>query len=178
MKLFWHIIKFTFNAENAVYLVCSDFCRLLSYEFLRHQTLCWGEEKEWDGVNLQIEHNLMITSCQKINSHSQTFFCGFDHDVNPRGFCDQAEAGRRASLGPAAQLLNTSLLTTYSVPDYDLIAVNEKIRSEKTINSYILASYGIKILWWKSNGDHDNRRDGIINSLGLQINNVLKLLIN
>ena len=163
----------------------------------------------------------MITSCQKINSHSQTFFCGFDHDVNPRGFfdqasaskssiqrfvitekvltrafswlkaattaltfktllrhyakgllrdyepsdrtfwstnprgfCDQAEVGRRTSQGPAAQLPNTSHLTTYSVPDYDLIAVNEKIRSEKTINSYILASYGIKILWWKSNGDH------------------------
>ena len=88
----------------------------------------------------------MITSCQKINSHSQTFFCGFDHDVNPSGFCDQAEAGRRASQGPAARLPNTSHLTTYSVPDYDLIAVNEKIRSEKTINSYILASYGIKIL--------------------------------
>ena len=86
----------------------------------------------------------MITSCQKINSHSQTFFCGSDHDVNPSGFCDQAEAGRRAS--QAARLPNTSHLTTYSVPDYDLIAVNEKIRSEKTINSYILASYGIKIL--------------------------------
>ena len=55
MKLFWHIIKFTFNAENAVYLVCSDFYRLSSSEFYktrdedctnRHQTLCWGEEKE------------------------------------------------------------------------------------------------------------------------------------
>ena len=35
MKLFWHIIKFTFNAENAVYLVCSDFYRLLSSEFYK-----------------------------------------------------------------------------------------------------------------------------------------------
>ena len=38
MKLFWHIIKFTFNAENAVYLVCSDFYRLLSSEFYKTHT--------------------------------------------------------------------------------------------------------------------------------------------